>query len=132
MYALSGNNQYHCTLHATNGNEASNLELILHVDAEVRDSSKTTNGMRVLYTIERPMGMRHLTMSSSLMLQMFSTAQKQPMAWEYCTVYTLHATNGNEAPQLEVILDAANGRHSPKTTNSMTVYYSSDQWERGI
>jgi hypothetical protein len=37
------------------------------------------------YTIERPMGMRHLSLSSSLMLQTVATARKQPIAWEYCT-----------------------------------------------
>ncbi len=55
---------------------------------------------------------------------MFSTAQKQPMAWEYCTVYTLHATNGNEAPHFELILDAAEVLNGPVTASGMRVLYT--------
>jgi hypothetical protein len=46
------------------------------------------------------------------MLQTVVTARKQPMAREYCT---FKRPIGNEAPYLELILNAADGRHSPES-----------------
>ncbi len=101
------NSQWHYTVPSTNGIKVpTHLGLILDA-ADGRHSPETTNSMRVLYSVYSSCeGTRHLTFSSSLMLQTVATAQKQPIAWQY----TIQATNGNVAPYLELILDAADRR----------------------